>query len=114
MKQYLSDLLTLSQTLQDPAMQCAVLKQIQTMATYFACFPKLVKALNKCLIEKWACGECRVQVLAFLSLRKLVLLQSHPALHALLKVHKACSCVQAVGPISTMINNLIETVHLFL
>lgn len=86
MKQYLYDLLSLVETLQDGDMQRAVLKQIHSMAAYFACFPKLVKKLNKCLVEKWATGESHIQVLAFLALRRVVLFQSHPALHTLLKV----------------------------
>lgn len=85
-KQYLSDLLSLLHGLQDSTMQCAVLKQVQTLSAYWICFPKLVKTLNKTLVERWTSGESHVQVLAFLSLRKLVILRPHPALHELLKV----------------------------
>ncbi len=67
-------------------MQCLVLKQVQTMLIYYLCFPKILKRLNKCLVEKWSAGENHVQVLAFLALRKLVLFQPHPSLHTLLKV----------------------------
>lgn len=85
-KQYLFDLLRLAETLQDRDMQSAVLKQVHTMAIFFVCFPKLLKVLNKCLIEKWSTADSHVQVLAFLALRRIVLLQPHPALHNLLKV----------------------------
>lgn len=86
-KQYLFDLLSLVETLQDTDMQSAVLKQISSMAAYFVCFPKLLKRLNRCLVEKWATGENHLQVLAFLALRRVLLFQSHPALHTLLKVN---------------------------
>lgn len=86
LKQYLSDLLSLADTLQDEDMQHAVLKQIHSMAEYFASLPKLVKPLNRCLVEKWSTSKSHVQILAFLALRKVVLFQSHPALHTLLKV----------------------------
>lgn len=85
-KQYLFDLVRLAETLQNTEMQRAVLKHIYTMAIFFVCFPKLLKVLNKCLIEKWSTADSHVQVLAFLALRRIVLFQSHPALHVLLKV----------------------------
>lgn len=85
-KQYLFDLLSLAGALQDADMQHAVLKQVHSMAAYFASLPKLLKPLNKYLLEKWSNGEGRVQVLAFLALRKVLLYQAHPALHTLLKV----------------------------
>ncbi len=85
-KLYLTDLLFLAETLQDLDMQKAVLKQFHSMASYFVCLPKLLKPLNKCLVEKWSTGENSVQVLAFLAMRRTVLLQPHPALHTLLKV----------------------------
>lgn len=85
-RQYLCDLLTLVGHLQDTAMQCSVLKQIQTLSIYFVCFPKLLRKLNKVLVAKWCSGDNHVQVLAFLCLRRIVLHQPHPALHLLLKV----------------------------
>ena len=85
-KQYLFDIVRLAETLQDVDMQSAVLKHVHSMAIFFVCFPKLLKVLNKCLIEKWSTADSHVQVLAFLAMRRLVLFQSHPALHVLLKV----------------------------
>ena len=88
-RQYLCDLLALVGHLQDTAMQCSVLKQLQTLSLYAVCFPKVVKKLNKVLVGKWSTGESHVQVLAFLCLRRLVLHQPHPALHLLLKVRES-------------------------
>lgn len=85
-KQYLFDLIQLTETLQDKDMQQTVLKQVHAMAIFFVCFPKILKVINKCLIEKWSAADSHVQVLAFLAMRRLVLLQPHPALHVLLKV----------------------------
>lgn len=93
-KQYLFDVVQLAETLQDVDMQSAVLKHIHAIAIFFVCFPKLLKVLNKCLIEKWSTADSHVQVLAFLAMRRLVLCQSHPALHVLLKVqlpHIVCT-----------------------
>ena len=87
LKQYLLDLLLLTETLQDKDMQRAILKQVHAMAPYFLCFPKVLKSLNKCLITKWSTADSHVQVLAFLAMRRVVLFQPHPALHNLLKVH---------------------------
>ena len=85
-KQYLYDLLSLAETLQDIDMQRAVLKQVHIMAPFYVCLPKILKLLNKCLIEKWSTADSHIQVLAFLALRRIVLHQAHPALHVLLKV----------------------------
>lgn len=109
-KQYLHDLLSLAETLQDVDMQRAVLKQVHIMAPFYVCLPKILKILNKCLIEKWSTAHSHVQVLAFLALRRIVLYQAHPALHVLLKVgmaSSACHTVQLFLPFRKL------TWHLF-
>ena len=83
---YLSDLICLLETLKDPSMQCAILKHIQSFTTFCLCFPKITKRLSKVLIVCWSEGESHVQVLAFMVLHRITMLQPHPALHQLLKV----------------------------
>lgn len=85
-KMHLSDLLRLLEGLKDASMLCALLKHIQAMAEYYVCYPKLAKRLRKVLVKCWAEGENHVQVMAFMVLRRITLLQPHPALHHLLKV----------------------------
>lgn len=68
-------------------MLCALLKHIQTMAEYCICCPKLAKRLRRMLVKSWSEGESHVQVMAFMVLRRITLLQPHPALHQLLKVY---------------------------
>lgn len=112
-KQYLHDLLSLAETLQDVDMQRAVLKQVRIMAPFYVCLPKILKILNKCLIEKWSTADSHVQVLAFLALRRIVLYQAHPALHVLLKVliiSYACHTVQLLPPLRKLTWHLFGTV----
>ena len=93
-KLHLPDLLSLLDTLRDPSMQASVLKHVLSLSEYFVCFPRLLKPLNRVLVEAWSReggggrggGERGVQVLAFLCLRRTILLQPHPALHGVLKV----------------------------
>ena len=84
---YLGDLLRLLEGLKDSSMLCALLKHIQTMSEYYICYPKLAKRLRRVLIKSWSEGESHVQVMAFMVLRRITLLQPHPALHQLLKVY---------------------------
>lgn len=86
-KVYLSDLLRLLDTLKESSMRCAILKHVQSLSEYYICFPKVVKRLQKLLVSCWSEGESHVKVLAFVVLRRITLLQPHPALHHLLKVH---------------------------
>ena len=86
-KVYLSDLVRLLDSLKDASMRCALLKHIQSLSDYYLCFPKLVRQLQKLLVRCWSEGESHVQVMAFIVLRRLTMLQPHPALHHLLKVH---------------------------
>ena len=85
-KVYLCDLLLLLERLKEPTMLCSLLKHIQVMADYYLCYPKLTKRLCKVLVKLWSEGESHVQVMAFMVLRRITLLQPHPALHHLLKV----------------------------
>ena len=86
-KVYLSDLLQLLETLKESSMRCAILKHIQCMEDYFLCYPKLAKRLVIVLVSCWSEAESHVQVMAFVVLRRITILQPHPALHHLLKVH---------------------------
>lgn len=91
-KMYLGDLLRLLEGLKDASMLCVLLKHIQAMAEYYVCYPKLAKRLRKVLVKCWAEGESHVQVMAFMVLRRITLLQPHPALHHLLKVWSCRTC----------------------
>ncbi len=86
-KMYLGDLLRLLEGLKDASMLCALLKHIQAMVEYYICYPKLAKRLRKVLVKCWSEGDSHVQVMAFMVLRRITLLQPHPALHHLLKVY---------------------------
>ena len=97
-RQYLGDLLDLIGRLQSSAMQCSVLKQLQSVASYCVCFPKLLKKWTGQLVECWYAGDSHTQVTAFLCLRRLVLLQPHPALHLLLKVRRPLFSLPGISP----------------
>ena len=86
MKVYLADMLRLLEVLKEPSMCCALLKHMQSLVEYYMCFPKLTKRLRKVLVTCWSEGESHVQVMAFVVLRRITMLQPHPALHHLLKV----------------------------
>ncbi len=85
-KPYLSDLHSLIANLRDPAMQCAVIRNIRTLTRCVVCLPRVCKGLEKQLIECWACGDHHVQVMAFLALRDITLIKPHPSLGETLKV----------------------------
>ncbi|XP_064385137.1 nucleolar complex protein 2 homolog [Halichondria panicea] len=84
-KPYLSDLHSLIANLRDPAMQCAVIRNIRTLTRCVVCLPRVCKGLEKQLIECWACGDHHVQVMAFLALRDITLIKPHPSLGETLK-----------------------------
>lgn len=86
MEPYLSDLLRLLEGLREPAMQCVVLRHMQTLSAYYVSLPQLQRALVRSLVAQWATGEHHVRVVAFLILRRVTLLLPHPSLHHTLKV----------------------------
>ena len=86
-KPYLSDLLSLITNLRDPAMQCAVIRSVRSLAQYVVCLVKVCRGLERQLVRSWATGEHHVQVMAFLALREITLLKPHPSLGNTLKVH---------------------------
>ena len=56
------------------------------MAPYIVCFPKTQKFYNNILVAKWESGHSQVQVLAFLLMRRIVLLRPQPTLNELFQV----------------------------
>ena len=59
-------------------MLAAILKQVQSLISFFEVFPKLQRQLFKQLVVCWSEGEEHVRVLSFLSIRALVLHQNLP------------------------------------
>ncbi|XP_068699854.1 nucleolar complex protein 2 homolog [Montipora foliosa] len=68
-KFYLNDILKLLKTLAEPSMLCVILRHVQQMTPYYACFPKVAKAFIKQFVKMWSSGEEHVRVLAFLGIR---------------------------------------------
>jgi len=69
-KNYLLDLLQLLRQIAEPAMLSVVLRHVQDLILYYACFTKITKMLVKRLVRMWSSAEEHVRVIAFLCLRK--------------------------------------------
>ena len=67
-------------------MLCALLRHVQALLRHFAVLPKVLRELTRQLIVCWSQGEEHVRVLAFLTLRRIVLLRTHPTLGKVVKV----------------------------
>eukprot|EP00112_Aurelia_sp_Birch-Aquarium-sp1_P008912 Seg1996.3 transcript_id=Seg1996.3/GoldUCD/mRNA.D3Y31 product="Protein bud22" protein_id=Seg1996.3/GoldUCD/D3Y31 len=72
-KNYLMDLLQLLRQLAEPSMVAVVLRHVQDLSPYYACFAKIAKMLIKRLVRMWSSAEEHVRVLAFLCIRKMAL-----------------------------------------
>ena len=73
----------------------ALLRHAQALLCHFAVFPKVLRELTQQLIVCWSQGEEHVRVLAFLTLRRIILLRPHPTLSKVVKVttcHEVCCC----------------------
>ena len=71
----------------------ALLRHVQALLRHFAGFPKVLRELTRQLVVCWSQGEEHVRVLAFLTLRRIVLLRPHPTLGKVFKVatsHAVC------------------------
>lgn len=73
-KCYLQDLLQLLRQLTEPSMLAVILRHVQDLCLYYACFPKISKMLVKRLVRMWSSAEEHVRVLAFLCIRKLAII----------------------------------------
>eukprot|EP00794_Sanderia_malayensis_P009866 gene9866-10876_t len=75
-KCYLKDLLQLLRQLTEPEMLVVILKHVNELCIYYACFPKLAKMLIKRLVRMWSSAEEHVRVLAFISIRRISLIMT--------------------------------------
>ena len=84
--------------LAEASMVCALLRHIDGLWTYYSCFPKLSRILERRLVVVWGGGMDEARVLAFLVLRRMViasLSSKQNRREKLLKVSDLSVCVKS-------------------
>ncbi|XP_071946150.1 nucleolar complex protein 2 homolog [Antedon mediterranea] len=84
-KTYLSDLIKLVSQMTEPSIVSVVLRHINAMIPYVACFSKVATTLIKKLVIIWSTGEESVRILAFLALYKITRYMPKARLEFILK-----------------------------
>eukprot|EP01132_Coremiostelium_polycephalum_P005610 gene5610-6982_t len=84
-KSFLRSLVHLVTQITDPKMLLILLKGLEKVICYVACFPSFPKSLLKVLLSNWSSSEESVRVLSFLCIRKMAILCPFPFIDECLK-----------------------------
>ena len=84
-KSFLASLLRLVAKMTDAQLLSQMIRGLQSLVSYFACFPKLGKEFVRQLLHQWSNGEETTRIVAFLSLRQLAIEAPNPYLDKVLK-----------------------------
>ena len=72
-------------------MVCALLRHIDGLWTYYLCFPKLSRLMERRLVMIWGGGSDEARVLSFLILRRIVIASTHTKQERMEKLLKVCT-----------------------
>ena len=71
-------------------MVCALLRHIDGLWTYYLCFPKLGRLMERRLVIIWGGSSDEARVLSFLILRRIVIASPHTKQERMEKLLKVC------------------------
>ncbi|GES87199.1 ribosome assembly protein noc2 [Rhizophagus clarus] len=84
-KSFLNSVLYILKQLTENDTLYFIIKEAEKLVPYYSCFPKLTGQYLKVLLQHWGAAEDKVRVVAFINIRKLVLVAPAPFVDLCLK-----------------------------